>query len=65
MLQLATKYTKWHKIYQMDIKSTNNFHCKTLQNLPQIGIFGLETNHLATLVKMLTVKMTIFTMLTC
>jgi hypothetical protein len=25
------------------------FHCKTLQNFPKIWIFGLKTNHLATL----------------
>jgi hypothetical protein len=34
----------------MVIKYTKIFHCKTRQNLPKIGIFGLKTNHLATLV---------------
>jgi hypothetical protein len=33
----------------MVTKYTKIFHCKTLQNLPEIGIFGLKTNHLATL----------------
>jgi hypothetical protein len=32
------------------IKYTNIFHCMTLQNLTKIWIFGLKTNHLATLV---------------
>jgi hypothetical protein len=34
----------------MVIKYTKILHCKTLQNFPKIGIFGLKTNHLATLV---------------
>jgi hypothetical protein len=38
------------KIYQMATKYTNIFHCKNLQNLPEIEIFGLKINHLATLV---------------
>jgi hypothetical protein len=33
----------------MVLKYTKILHCKTLQNLPKIGIFGLKTNHLATL----------------
>jgi hypothetical protein len=37
------------KTYQIAIKYTNIFHYKTLQNLPKNGIFGLKTNHLATL----------------
>jgi hypothetical protein len=37
------------KIDQMVLKYTNIFHCKTLQNVPKIGIFGLKTWHLATL----------------
>jgi hypothetical protein len=37
-----------HKIDQMAIKYTNNFHRNTLQNFTQIGIFGLKTIHLAT-----------------
>jgi hypothetical protein len=51
------KYTKWlqtisnrHKLYQMVIKYMYNiYHSKALQNLPKYGIFGLKTNHLATL----------------
>jgi hypothetical protein len=46
--QMTTKYTKrplnisnGRKIDQMVIKYTNNFHCKTLQNLPKLG-FGFE-----------------------
>jgi hypothetical protein len=45
------KYTKWpqnipkchkiyqnvRKIYQMSIKFTSIFHCKTLKNLPKVG----------------------------
>jgi hypothetical protein len=34
---------------QVSIKYTYIFHCKTLQNLPKFGFFGLKTNHLATL----------------
>jgi hypothetical protein len=30
-------------------KNTNIIHCKTFQNLPKIGIFGLILHHLATL----------------
>jgi hypothetical protein len=33
----------------MVIKYTNIYHSKALQNLPKFGIFGLKTNHLATL----------------
>jgi hypothetical protein len=36
-------------MFQMVIKYSNIFNCKTLQNLPEIGIFGLKINHLATL----------------
>jgi hypothetical protein len=42
--QITRKYTKWpenmangRKIYQMDIKYTNIFYSKTLQNLPKFG----------------------------
>jgi hypothetical protein len=35
----------------VSINYINNYHCKTLQNLPKFGFFGLETNHLATLVE--------------
>jgi hypothetical protein len=34
----------------MSIKYTNIFHCKTLENLSELGFFGLKINHLATLV---------------
>jgi hypothetical protein len=41
-----------HKIFQMVmVKNTNIYHSKALQNLPNFGIFGLKTNHLATLLK--------------
>jgi hypothetical protein len=33
----------------MVIKYAMIVHCKTLQNLHKFGIFGLKTNHLATL----------------
>jgi hypothetical protein len=35
----------------MVIQYTNIYHSKVLQNLPKFGIFGLKTNHLATLHK--------------
>jgi hypothetical protein len=42
--KITRKYTKWplnmangRKVYQMDIKYTTNFHCKTLKNLPKFG----------------------------
>jgi hypothetical protein len=34
----------------MVIKFTDIYHSRALQNLPKFGIFGLKTNHLATLV---------------
>jgi hypothetical protein len=34
----------------MVIKYTNIYHSKAVKNLPKFGIFGLKTNHLATLV---------------
>jgi hypothetical protein len=34
---------------QVSIKYTNNFHCKDPPKFTQIWIFGLKTNHLATL----------------
>jgi hypothetical protein len=37
----------------MVIKYAKILHRKTLQSLPQIGIFGLKTNHLATLAHIL------------
>jgi hypothetical protein len=55
--QMATKFTKWPqnlpngrkiskpnglKINQMVIKYINIFHCKTLQNLPQLGFLVLK-----------------------
>jgi hypothetical protein len=39
---MAVTYTKWPK-------NINIFHCKTLQNLPKFGFFGLKIYHLATL----------------
>jgi hypothetical protein len=54
--QMTTKYTKWphnisnsSKIDQVVIEYPKIFRCKTLQNLPKFGIFGLKTNRLATL----------------
>jgi hypothetical protein len=51
MYQMTAKYTKWPKnipngckIYQT---YTNNFYSKNLQ----IGIFGMQIQHLATLIK--------------
>jgi hypothetical protein len=42
--QMTRKYTKWtetipnsFKIDQIAIEYTNSFHCKTLQNLPNLG----------------------------
>jgi hypothetical protein len=35
----------------MVIKYTNIYHAKALQNLPKFRIFGLKTNHLATLLE--------------
>jgi hypothetical protein len=50
------KYTKisinrpnGHKRDQMTIKYANMSHCKSLQNLPKLGYFGLKICHLATL----------------
>jgi hypothetical protein len=44
------KCTKWpysipnlHKIFQIAIKYVNIFQSKALQNLPKIGILGLQT----------------------
>jgi hypothetical protein len=34
----------------MIIKYANIFHSKALQNLPNVGIFGLKIFHLATLI---------------
>jgi hypothetical protein len=47
--QRAIKYTKWPKNWQNDTKYIDIFHCKTLQNLPKLGFFGLKIYHLATL----------------
>jgi hypothetical protein len=42
-----------HKLYQTNVKYTNIFHSKALQNTyTQIWIFGLKINHLATLAVM-------------
>jgi hypothetical protein len=55
--QNGEKYTKLpqnipngHKIFQMVIKYTKIFPLQDPTNFTQIGIFGLKTNHLATLV---------------
>jgi hypothetical protein len=45
MYPMATKYTihiATQYVDQMDIKYTNIFHCKALQNLPKSRIFGLK-----------------------
>jgi hypothetical protein len=39
---MAINNTKSINIFQMDIKYTNIFHLKALQNLPKYGIFGFE-----------------------
>jgi hypothetical protein len=49
LYQMSINLTKDCKMDQVSIKSTNFFQCKTLQNLPKFGFFGLKTNHLATL----------------
>jgi hypothetical protein len=36
-------------MFQLVIKYNNIFHSKALQNFTKIGIFGLKTIHLATL----------------
>jgi hypothetical protein len=54
MYQINTEYfPNVLKIFQMAIKDINIFQSKALQKFTQIGIFGLKTNHLATLVTML------------
>jgi hypothetical protein len=40
---------KVHETFQMAIKYVNIFEYKALQNLPKIGILGLKSNHLSTL----------------
>jgi hypothetical protein len=39
---MATKIPNGRKIDQMAIKYSNIFYCKTLQNLPKIGIVLFE-----------------------
>jgi hypothetical protein len=39
---VAVKYSKWQQNRPNCLKFTNIFHYKTLQNLPQIGIFWFE-----------------------
>jgi hypothetical protein len=54
LYQVATKYIGIPNISkndQMAIKYTNIFHCKTPPKFAQNWIFGLKTNHLATLIK--------------
>jgi hypothetical protein len=38
----AKSIPKQGKLFQMAIKYTNVFHCKTLQNLPKLVFFGLK-----------------------
>jgi hypothetical protein len=59
MYQMNTKYTEWsqnipniHKVFQMAIQYINNFQSEALKFFSQIRIFGLKTNHLATLLSM-------------
>jgi hypothetical protein len=47
--QRAMHITNGNKIFQMVIKYTHNFHFNVLQNIPQLVIFGIKINHLATL----------------
>jgi hypothetical protein len=42
-------YQMAFKKFQMAIKYTNIFRSKALQNIPNLGFFGLRINHLATL----------------
>jgi hypothetical protein len=50
MYRMVIKYPNIHKVLQMDTKYISIFQSKALIFF-QIGIFGLKTNHLATLVK--------------
>jgi hypothetical protein len=56
MYQISTKCTKWsqnipnvRKMFQMEIKYSNIFHSKVLQNLSKLGFLVWKINHLATL----------------
>jgi hypothetical protein len=49
MYQMSIKYSNVHKIYR-------HFPIGDPENFSQIGIFGLKTNHLATLASMTTAK---------
>jgi hypothetical protein len=56
MYQITINYAKWpqnvpnaRKIDQNRPTYSNIFHCKILQNFPQIEIFGLKIYHVATL----------------
>jgi hypothetical protein len=46
---MVTKISNCRKIDQMATKYTDIFPCKTLRNLPKIGIFGSTICHLAAL----------------
>jgi hypothetical protein len=46
---MAINIPNGRNIVQMAIKYSNIFYFKALQNLTQIGIFGLKIYHLATL----------------
>jgi hypothetical protein len=46
--ELSQNIPNIHKIFQMAIKYINIFQSEALKFFSQIGIFGLKTNHLAT-----------------
>jgi hypothetical protein len=47
--QRALKYTYGSQTDKLSLKFTSIFHCKTLQNLPKLAVFGLKIGRLATL----------------
>jgi hypothetical protein len=49
MTKRRQKIPNGGKMDQNAIRYTNIFHCKKLQNLHILGIFGLKIYHLATL----------------
>jgi hypothetical protein len=53
MFRMVTTYPKSHAIFQMALKYISSFQSEALKIFPKIGIFGLKTNHLATLRKTL------------
>jgi hypothetical protein len=46
---MTIKYANGRKIFQRAIKFNKIVHIKVLQNLHQLGIFGLKIYHLATM----------------